>query len=53
MQSYTQPLKYAADIINPFTKDVPFETDRAREQRYLNEMDEKELYLYNKQEVLI
>jgi hypothetical protein len=48
MQSYTQPLKYAADIINPFTKDVPFETDRAREQRYLNEMDEKELYLYNK-----
>ena len=47
-QSYTQPLKFAADIINPFTKNVPFETDRAREQRYLNEMDEKELYLYNK-----
>jgi hypothetical protein len=48
MQSYTQPLKYGLDIINPFTKNVPFETDRAREQRYLNEMDEKELYLYNK-----
>jgi hypothetical protein len=48
IQSYTQPLKYGLDIINPFTKNVPFETDRAREQRYLNEMDEKELYLYNK-----
>jgi len=47
-QSYTQPLKYAADVINPFTKNVPFETDRTREQRYLNEMEEKELYLYNK-----
>ena len=48
-QSYTQPLKYALDIVNLFTKNVGFESDRAKEQRYLNEMDPRELYLYNKE----
>jgi len=47
--SYTQPLKFAADVINPFTKNVPFLSDRQREAKYLREMDPRELYLYNKQ----
>ena len=49
IQSYTQPLKFALDIVNPFTRNVGFESDRAKEQRYLNEMDPRELYLYNKE----
>ena len=48
-QSYTQPFKFALDIVNPFTRNVGFESDRAKEQRYLNEMDPRELYLYNKE----
>jgi hypothetical protein len=47
--TYTQPLKFAADIFNPFTKDVPFLSERQREAKYLREMDPRELYLYNKQ----
>ena len=47
--SYTQPLKFAADIVNPFTKDVPFLSERQREAKRLKEMDPRELYLYNKQ----
>ena len=47
--SYTQPLKFAADIFNPFTKDVPFLSERQREAKRLREMDPRELYLYNKQ----
>ena len=49
LESYTQPLKFAADIINPFTKDVPFLSERQREAKRLKEMDPRELYLYNKQ----
>ena len=47
--AYTQPLKFAADIVNPFTKNVPLLSDRQREAKYLREMDPRELYLYNKQ----
>ena len=47
--SYTQPLKFAADIVNPFTKDVPFLSERQQEAKRLREMDPRELYLYNKQ----
>ena len=47
--TYTQPLKFAADVINPFTKDVPFLSERQREAKRLQEMDPRELYLYNKQ----
>ena len=47
--SYTQPLKFAADVINPFTKDVPFLSERQQEAKRLQEMDPRELYLYNKQ----
>ena len=49
LQAYTQPFKFAADVINPFTKNVPFLSDRQREAKYLREMDPRELYLYNKQ----
>ena len=48
-RSYTQPLKFAADIFNPFTKDVPFLSERQQEAKRLREMDPRELYLYNKQ----
>ena len=47
--AYTQPLKYAADIVNPFTKNVPFKSERQREADRLREMEGRELYLYNKQ----
>ena len=47
--AYTQPLKFAADVVNPFTKNVPLLSDRQREAKYLREMDPRELYLYNKQ----
>jgi hypothetical protein len=47
--AYTQPLKYAADVVNPFTKNVPLLSDRQREAKYLKEMDPRELFLYNKQ----
>ncbi len=47
--AYTQPLKFAADVVNPFTKNVPLLSDRQREAKYLQEMDPRELYLYNKQ----
>jgi hypothetical protein len=46
--SYTQPLKFAADIFNPFTKDVPFLSERQREAKKLREMSEEELDAYNK-----
>jgi len=49
LQAYTQPFKFAADVVNPFTKNVPFLSDRQREAKYLREMDPRELYLYNKQ----
>jgi hypothetical protein len=49
LQAYTQPFKYLADVVNPFTKNVPFLSDRQREAKYLREMDPRELYLYNKQ----
>ncbi len=49
LKSYTQPLKFAADIFNPFTKDVPFLSERQQEAKRLREMDPRELYLYNKQ----
>jgi len=47
--AYTQPFKFAADVVNPFTKNVPLLSDRQREAKYLREMDPRELYLYNKQ----
>ena len=47
--AYTQPLKFAADVVNPFTKNVPLLSERQREAKYLREMDPRELYLYNKQ----
>ena len=47
--AYTQPFKYAADIVNPFTKNVPFKSERQREADRLREMEGRELYLYNKQ----
>jgi len=47
--AYTQPFKFAADVVNPFTKNVPLLSDRQREAKYLKEMDPRELYLYNKQ----
>ena len=31
--SYTQPLKYGLDIINPFTKDVPFLSEQQQEAK--------------------
>ncbi len=46
--SYTQPLKFAADIINPFTKDVPFLSERQQQAKKLREMSEEELDAYNK-----
>jgi hypothetical protein len=46
--SYTQPLKFAADIFNPFTKDVPFLSERQQEAKKLREMSEEELDAYNK-----
>jgi hypothetical protein len=46
--SYTQPLKFAADIFNPFTKDVPFLSERQRKAKKLREMSEEELDAYNK-----
>ena len=46
--SYTQPLKFAADIFNPFTKDVPFLSERQQEAKKLREMSEEELDVYNK-----
>jgi len=46
--SYTQPLKFAADIVNPFTKDVPFLSKRQQEAKKLKEMSEEELDAYNK-----
>ena len=46
--SYTQPLKFAADILNPFTKDVPFLSERQQEAKKLREMSEEELDAYNK-----
>ena len=49
LQAYTQPFKYLADVVNPFTKNVPFLSDRQREAKYLKEMDPRELYLRNKQ----
>jgi len=48
LQSYTQPLKFAADIFNPFTKDVPFLSERQQEAKKLREMSEEELDAYNK-----
>jgi len=47
--AYTQPVKYMADIVNPFTKNVPFLSERQRQAKYLKEMGPRELYLYNKQ----
>jgi hypothetical protein len=47
--SYTQPFKYAFDVVNPFTKDVPFLSKRQQEAKRLKKMDPRELYLYNKQ----
>ena len=49
VDAYTQPFKFAADIVNPFTKNVPLLSDRQREAKYLREMDPRELYLYNKE----
>ena len=46
--SYTQPLKYGLDIINPFTKDVPFLSEQQQEAKKLREMSEEELDAYNK-----
>ena len=46
--SYTQPLKFAADIFNPFTKGVPFLSESQREAKKLREMSEEELDAYNK-----
>ena len=41
--SYTQPLKFAADIFNPFTKDVPFLSERQQLAKKLREASEEEL----------
>ena len=46
--TYTQPLKFAADVINPFTKDVPFFSERQREAIKLGQMSDEELDIYNK-----
>jgi len=48
LESYTQPLKYGLDIINPFTKDVPFLSKQQQEAKKLREMSEEELDAYNK-----
>jgi len=47
--SYTQPLKYAFDVVNPFTKDVPFLSERQQEAKKLREMSKEELDAYNKE----
>jgi len=47
--SYTQPLKYAFDVVNPFTKDVPFLSERQKEAKKLREMSKEELDARNKE----
>ena len=46
--TYTQPLKFVADIFNPFTKDVPFLSERQRKAIELGRASEEELDAYNK-----
>jgi len=46
--TYTQPLKFAADVFNPFTKDVPFLSERQRQAIKLGQMSDEELDAYNK-----
>ena len=41
--TYTQPLKFAADIFNPFTKDVPFLSERQQLAKKLREASEEQL----------
>jgi len=40
---WTQPLKYAADVIDPRTKGVPFKTKEQQEQAYLNKIGKEYL----------
>jgi hypothetical protein len=47
--TYTQPLKFAADIFNPFTKDVPFLSERQRKAIELGRASEEELDKINKE----
>ena len=62
--SWTQPVKWAADVVNPFTKDVPYLSEHQKRKQYLEEIgrefipgtkipnpkyNPRELYLYNKQ----
>jgi hypothetical protein len=48
LSSYTQPLKYGLDIINPFTKDVPFLSEQQQEAKKLRDMSQEDLDIYNK-----
>ena len=47
--SYTQPLKFVADIFNPFTKDVPFLSERQRKAIELIRASEEELDKINRE----
>ena len=47
--TYTQPLKFAADVINPFTKDVPFLSERQRKAIELGRASEEELDKINRE----
>jgi hypothetical protein len=61
--SWTQPVKWAADVVNPFTKDVPYLSEHQKRKQYLEEIgsefipgtkipnpkyNPRELYLYNR-----
>jgi len=47
--TYTQPLKFAADIVNPFTKDVPLLSERQRKAIELGRASEEELDKINRE----
>ena len=47
--TYTQPLKYVADVVNPFTKDVPFLSERQRKAIELGRASEEKLNELNKE----
>ena len=47
--SYTQPLKFVADIFNPFTKNVPFLSERQRKAIELRRASEEELDKINRE----
>jgi hypothetical protein len=49
LESYTQPLKFAADLFNPFTKDVPFLSERQRKAIELRRASEEELDKINRE----